>query len=141
MAQIREFEKKLIATPHIKAEHLQTAMATEPTPYHNKVIGHKDDKGYEYFPRCSSCANQRCKTQCLHTKIFLEKAEEKRVTEITFGPKNGKYLRIKSIGNTRVSDSSGWKTKPNHISYFLASGLWTQTQLYRDAVTDYEANH
>ena len=113
----------------------------EPTPFPNQVICYGDDKGSGHFGRCSRCTNPRCKTQCLPTKIFLEKAEQLRVTVITLGPKRGKYLRLSSIGNTRVSDRSSWRTKQNHISYFLASGRWTQTQLYLDAVIDYEANH
>ena len=120
---------------------IQTRIPMEPTPFPNQVICYGDDKGSGHFGRCSRCTNPRCKTQCLPTKIFLEKAEQLRVTEITFGPKRGKYLRLSSIGNTRVSDRSSWRTKQNHISYFLASGLWTQTQLYLDAVIDYEANH
>ena len=45
----------------------------EPTPFPNQVICYGDDKGSGHFGRCSRCTNPRCKTQCLPTKIFLEK--------------------------------------------------------------------
>ena len=108
--------------------------------FHDKVIGNKDDKGYGHFPKCSSCSQPRCKTKCIHTKTFLEKAEELQVTIITIGPRGGKYLRMNSIRNASFCHRSEWIEKNKTTSYICQSGCWTQTQLYRDAVLDYEAN-
>ena len=80
-------------------------------------------------------------TKVVHIKFILEDAENLRATCITVGSGNGKYIRKKSINNPDFCPPSKWVDRPGAKSYICTSGLWTQTQLYRDAVADYEANH
>ena len=76
-----------------------------------------------------------------HLKLILEDAENQRATCLTIGSANGKYIRKQSINNPDFCPPSKWVNRIGAKSYICPSGLWTQTQLYRDAVTDYEANH